>query len=338
MLLSELARRIGAQHTGEDVEVADLCSAFRPKPGCMAYAEEEKTVRALFKTPVSAILSGPFKGKAEKPLLIVENPKKALAEALQIFRPSLAFRRGIDDLAWVSREAVIGEEVYIGPFAVVEEGARVGAGTTIYPFVYVGRGVVIGKQCTLYPGSVVMEGSRLGERVVLKPGAIVGAEGFGFYRTEQGKPTRIPQRGGVVLENDVEVGANSAVDAGTIDPSIIQKDTKLDNLVQVGHNVHIGEKGLIAGQVGFAGSVSVGKEATIGGQVGFKDHVKVGDKVSIGGQSGVFGDIPDGATVSGYPALPHSTALRLLVLTQRLPELYERLKKIEKKVIGKSAE
>jgi len=183
-----------------------------------------------------------------------------------------------------------------------------------------------------------MEGSRLGERVVLKPGAIVGAEGFGFFRGEQGKPVRIPQRGGVILENDVEVGANSTVDAGTLDPSIIQKDTKLDNLVQVGHNVQIGEKGLVAGQAGFAGSVIVGKEATIGGQAGFKDHVKIGNQVTVGGQSGVFGDIPDGAVVSGYPALPHSSALRLLVLTQRLPELYERLKKIEKKVLGKSAE
>lgn len=331
MRLSEVARRLGGTLTGADVEVTDLCSARHPKAGCLGYAETRKVAEQLQQTEVAAVLCPPFEPGLTKPMVTVANPKEGLARALALFRPAGTPAPQIHSTAGVSSKAHVAEGVSIGAFAVVEAGAHIGAFAVLYPFVYVGPNARVGERCVLYPGSVVMENCVLGEEVVLQPGAIIGGEGFGFYPEPGKTPQKIPQRGGVVLGDRVEVGANSAVDGGTIDATVLGEGTKLDNFVQIGHNVEVGKGVLAAAQAGVAGSCEIGDGAIIGPQAGIKSHAHIGAGTTIAAQAGVFGDLPAGITVSGYPATPHQRALRILAITQQLPEILQRLKELEKK-------
>lgn len=331
MRLSDVAKRIGGTLVGADVEVADLCSARHPKAGCLAYAETRKTAELLQSSEAAAILCPPLDSPLSKPMVTVAQPREGLARALALFRPAGTPAPYIHSTAGVSSKARVAEGVSVGPFAVVEAGARVGAFTVLYPFVYVGTNAVIGERCVLYPGSVVMENCVLEDEVILLPGAVIGAEGFGFYVEGGSGPQKIPQRGGVVLHSRVEVGANSAVDCGTIDPTVLGEGTKLDNLVQIGHNVELGKAVMAAAQAGIAGSAVLEDGVILGPQAGLRDHIHVGKRTVIAGQSGVFGDLPADTTVSGYPATTHQRALRILAITQQLPEILDRLKQLEKK-------
>jgi UDP-3-O-[3-hydroxymyristoyl] glucosamine N-acyltransferase len=250
----------------------------------------------------------------------------ALAQAAEAFSPPDEPRRGVDPAARVAPDAVVGPDCFIGPFAVVGDGARIGAGTIIEAGAWVGSGVVIGQHCQIGPHAVCYPGARLGDRVQLKAGAVIGGPGFGFRPSTTG-PRRLPQIGACVLEDDVEIGSATCVDRGSFDDTVIGRGTKIDNLVQVGHNVRVGERCLIMATTGIAGSVQIGNDVIIAGGVGIADHAIIGNQAVLSAKSVIFGAaaIDAGALVGGYPARPHRAFLRAQAALYRLAPLAEQL-------------
>jgi UDP-3-O-[3-hydroxymyristoyl] glucosamine N-acyltransferase len=221
--------------------------------------------------------------------------------------------------------------VAVGAFAVVEDGAEVGEETQIGPQVYVGRGSRIGRSCLLYPQVVIREGVTVGDRVIIHSGTVVGSDGFGYARDARGRSHKVPQVGRVIIEDDVELGANVTVDRATLGATWIGRGVKVDNLVQIAHNVVIGEGSVIVAQAGIAGSTQVGRHVTIAGQAGLVGHLKIGDRSVIGSQAGVTEDLPAGAAVLGSPAVPHMTAKRIFAACAKLPDLLRRVRDLERR-------
>jgi UDP-3-O-[3-hydroxymyristoyl] glucosamine N-acyltransferase len=225
----------------------------------------------------------------------------------------------------------VAEGVSIGPFAVIEAGARIGAGSRIGAHAYVGKGAAVGQGCVLHPQSTLYAGVVLGDRCIIHSGARIGKEGFGFVWIDGGH-RKLPQVGGCVLGNDVEVGCNTTIDRGSIGDTVVGDGTKIDNLVQLGHNDRIGRHVILVSQVGISGSTTVGDGAVLAGQVGVGGHLSIGAGAKIGGQAGVIGDVPAGETYSGYPARPHREAMRSSGLVARLGDLFRRVRAIERRL------
>lgn len=264
-------------------------------------------------------------------VLEVTNPRLAFARVLTFFFPPFRPPVGVHPLAFVHPRAKLGREVTVGPFAVIEEDASIGDRTCIFPQVYVGRGVRIGDDCLLYPQVVVREYCIIGNRVILHSGVVVGADGFG-YEWAAGKYEKIPQVGGVIIEDDVEIGANATIDRATLGYTRIGRGTKIDNLVMIAHNVSVGAHSIIVAQSGVAGSSVIGDEVIIGGQAGITDHCRVGRGARIAARAGVTTEIPPGKMVSGFPAQEHRQELRERALVRKLPEMWQRLKSLEERV------
>ena len=251
---------------------------------------------------------------------------------LQMYAASKPRRKGISERASVAEGAVVEGETYVGDFAVIERGAKVGANCQIYPQVYIGEGATIGEGTTLYAGVKIYEGCHVGKNCILHAGAVIGADGFGFMPNAEGGFDKIPQLGNVIIEDDVEIGANTCIDRAKTDSTIIRRGVKLDNLIQIGHKVQIGENTVSSAQTGIAGTSKVGKNCFIAGQVGIADHVTVGDRVMIGSKSGLDKNVPDGAIRVGYPALPGMQYHRAAAVFKRLPELDRTVRQLEKDV------
>lgn len=267
----------------------------------------------------------------EKFVLEVDHPRLALARALALLYPPFRPPQGIHPLAFVHPRAQIGVGVSVGPFAVIEEDATIGDRTCIFPQVYVGKGVRIGKDCVLYPQVVVREHCVVGDRVILHSGVVVGADGFGYEWAGE-RYEKIPQVGKVVIEDDVEVGANTTIDRATLGVTRIGRGTKIDNLVMIAHNVTLGANVIIVAQSGIAGSSEIGNGVIIGGQAGVIDHCRVGENVRIAARAGVTSDVPPGVMVSGFPAQDHRQELRERALVRKLPEIWQRLKSLEERL------
>ena len=259
--------------------------------------------------------------------IVVGSPHEAMLPLLPLLYPAPAHVAGIDASASLGRGVVLGDDVAIGPGVVLGEGVRVGARTRLDAHVVVGAGVEIGDDCHVYPGVTLYAGSRVGDRVRLHAGARIGSDGFG-YVFRNGEHAKIPHVGRCIIESDVEIGANTTVDRGSIDDTVIGAGTKIDNLVQVGHNVRIGRLCLLMSQVGIAGSVHVEDGCILAGQVGVSGHVTIGKGARLAAQAGVFGSIPPGETWSGYPARPHKEALRAQAAMFRLPSLIRALARL----------
>jgi UDP-3-O-[3-hydroxymyristoyl] glucosamine N-acyltransferase len=262
------------------------------------------------------------------PTLQCRDPRRALVTVLELFHPSAAPTPGVDPSARVAPEARIDPTASIGPLAVVEAGASIGPRVRVGALVYVASGVEIGDDSVLFPHVVIYEGSRVGRRVIVHAGAVIGADGFGFIPGRDGH-LKIPQVGGVTIEDDVEIGANSTIDRATLGQTVIGRGTKLDNLVQIGHNVTVGERCLMAAQVGIAGSTRVGNGVAMGGQVGLADHVDVGDEVVIAAQSGVIQDVAPRSRIAGTWARPVALTHRIWVAQAELPELVRTVQRLE---------
>ncbi len=259
--------------------------------------------------------------------IVVSRPDEALQRAAALLHPASPRPAGVDSTARVAPDAVVPGDAFVGPYAVVGAGVRLGARVTIEAGAWIGEEVVIGDDSAVGPHAVCYPGTRLGRRVVLKAGAVIGGPGFRFLTGPEGH-ARVPHVGSCILEDDVEVGSGSCVDRGSFEDTIIGAGTKIDNLVQVAHNVRVGKRCLVAGTTGIAGSVRIGDDVVIAGGVGIADHVTVSDRAVVSAKSVVIGTVEEGAVVSGYPARPHRTFLRAQAALYRLPELLDRLDRI----------
>jgi UDP-3-O-[3-hydroxymyristoyl] glucosamine N-acyltransferase len=323
-----LAAHLEGDHEGPVVPVKRLASAGAAGPDAVVVvAGTDDLARALANGAAAVVLPRPLEpaGRPSCALIRVDDPRGSLALLSALFdrRPRAA--PGVHATAVVAADASLGEDVSVGPHSVVEAGAEIGAGSEIGPHCTIGAGARLGKACRLHAGVVLYDGVTLGDRVELHSGCVVGADGFGYAPHRLGA-RKIHHLGGVDIGDDVEIGANSAVDRGTLDATRIGPRTKIDNHCQIGHNVSIGSDCLIAGMTGIAGSSSVGDRSVLGGYVAVADHVAIGADVRIGGRAGVTKDVPDGETWAGFPAQPYRRWVRALYLQGRLERIWQAVK------------
>lgn len=303
-------------------------------PGAISFLANPKYTHYIYDTQASIVLvNKDFVPERELSctLIKVDNAYECLAKLMTMYEMSKPKRTGVSPLASIASTAKIGENVYIGPFACVEEGAVVGDNTVLHPHVTVGPQAKIGSGCLLYPHVTVYHDCRIGNNCILHAGSVIGSDGFGFAPSEEGYE-KIPQIGIVILEDNVEVGANTCVDRATMGATVIKKGVKLDNLIQIAHNVEVGSHTVIASQTGIAGSAKIGQWCMFGGQVGVAGHIKVGDKVNVGAQSGIPGNTPSGVTLMGYPAIDPKQFARSSVIYKKLPEMYSELNALKKEI------
>jgi UDP-3-O-[3-hydroxymyristoyl] glucosamine N-acyltransferase len=330
--LESLAREVGGKVRGDgSVVLSGLAGIEGAQEGDITFASNERLFPQLKETKASAAIVPQEIADLSLPLLVVKNPLLAAAKILTLFtrRPYVA--GGVSEMAWVSPSAKVSKDATIHPFAAIGDDAEIGPRTTIHPFVSIGPRAVIGEDCVIHPHVSIYSGCVLGKRVIVHAGTVIGADGFGFVKDGEAN-MRIPQVGIVEIEDDVEIGANCCIDRATFGKTLIKKGVKFDNLVQVGHNVQIGENSIIVAQVGISGSTKLGKNVILAGQVGVVDHVEIGDNVMVGAQSGVYTDVPPNQVVSGSPPLPHRQYLRVVAVWTKLPEMKKELDGLRKRL------
>lgn len=331
--LGELAELVGGRVSGDpSIRICDVASLDSAGSGEITFLSNPKLRVLLPQSEAAAIVVPPKLARGvDKPLLLVDNPYLAFARLLNFFRVPAFEADGISPAAQIHAEAEVAADVTISAGCVVGARVRVAGGTMLHPNVVLYPDAVVGRDCILHGGVVVREGCQLGDRVILQPGAVVGSDGFGFAADGE-RYVKIPQVGGVVIGDDVEIGAGSIVDRATLGETRIGRGTKIDNLVQVAHNVQIGENCILVSQTGIAGSTKIGDHCTFGGQSAVAGHVTVGSHVTIAGRGGVTKDIADGAAVAGLPAVPHREWLRASASLVHLPDLRRDVAKLKQKL------
>jgi len=332
MKLGKIADLINAKIVGDsEIEITGACGIKEAKNGDITFLADKKNIKYIHTTDASAIIVRDEIKESPKSMLIVDNPHLAFAKVLEIFYKKPFAPLGISDKAVIGKDVNLGENVTIYPLAYISNNINIGARVIIFPGVYIGEGVSIGDDSIIYPNVTIRENVIIGKRVIIHAGTVIGSDGFG-YVFEKGQHYKIPQIGGVVIEDDVEIGANVTIDRATTGNTLIGSGTKIDNLVQIGHNVKIGKNCIIIAQVGIGGSVEIGNNVILAGQVGIRDHVKISDNVKVGAQSGVAHDIPRDEIFSGTPAIPHKTWLRAQNIYNKLPNYIKRLKELESRI------
>ena len=339
--LGELAAHVGGELLGDpSISITGVAGLAEAVPGQISFFANARYRAAFLEAKASAVLVG--RDEPARPgcaLIRVDQPHLAYARVSQLFHPPRQHAAGIRPGAFVHPEAHVDPLATVLPGATVEAGAHVGPGTVLYPGVYVGEGASVGAGCTLHPNAVVLERCAVGNRCILHAVSVVGSDGFGFaLDLSVPEHVKIPQVGTVRVEDDVELGACTTVDRATTGETVIGRGTKIDNLVQVAHNVRIGPLSLLCAQVGVAGSAELGTGVVLGGQVGVAGHLRVGDLVKVGAQSGVAQSIPDGAVVSGTPTVSHGEWLRASLLFKQLPELVREVRTLKKKLAALEAQ
>ncbi|ABA88502.1 acyl-(acyl carrier protein)--UDP-3-O-(3-hydroxyacyl)-glucosamine/UDP-3-N-(3-hydroxyacyl)-glucosediamine 2-N-acyltransferase [Syntrophotalea carbinolica DSM 2380] len=330
--LNELAELIGGEVVGDGSVVLNRMAPIESAgPGDITFVANPKYLAKLKDTTASAVI---VKAGIECPgvnLLICANPYLAFAKVLTALHAQRPAPQGVMDGAWVDPSAELGADVTVHPGCVVGKNVRVGRGTILYPGVVLYDDVQVGEDCLVHAGVLVREQCRLGNRVVVQPGAVIGSDGFGF--APDGKSYyKIPQVGIVAIEDDVEVGANVCIDRAAMGVTLIKRGTKIDNLVQIAHNVSIGEDTILVAQVGIAGSSKVGDHCTLGGQVGVSGHLKIGDNTMVGAQSGIISDLPAGQVFSGTPTMPHREWLKASASMRSLPAMRKTVSNLQKRI------
>jgi UDP-3-O-[3-hydroxymyristoyl] glucosamine N-acyltransferase len=333
MKLSELAAKLCLPLSGDgSIEIVGPAPIELAGPGMITFATGSKYAVALRgSAAAAAIVPAELVADAPNSALVSENPTFDFARALEIFFPPYRPPAGIHPTAVIAASARIGADSHIGAYAVIGENVSIGRNAVIHPHVTIYAGVCVGDDFVCHSQVSVREGVTIGDRVTLLNGAVIGADGFGFVEHDGGL-RKVPQVGGVTLEDDVEIGANTTVDRATMGATIIHRGVKLDNLIQVGHNCDVGEYSRMAAQSGLAGSVTLGSWCQFGGQSGCADHARVGDRVRVIAQAGVHNDLADDALVGGAPAIDLKVFRRMVAVEPRLPELARRLRALEKLV------
>ena len=331
----QIAELIGGRIEGdENVSIHSFAKIEEGQEGAISFLSNPKYTHYLYDTKSSVVLVNDdlVLERNVKPTLIrVKNAYESVAKLLQIYESMKPKKTGIDSLASISPNAVIGENVYIGAFAVISDGTVIGDNSQIYPHTVIGEGVKIGNGCLLYPNVTIYQGCTLGNNVTIHAGSVIGADGFGFAPNAEGYD-KIPQIGTVVIEDNVEIGANTCIDRSTMGKTIIRRGVKLDNLIQVAHNCEIGENTVMSAQVGMAGSTKIGAWCMVGGQAGFAGHIKIADKTFIGAQSGVIANTKGNEQLIGSPTMEPKQFFKSMAVLKKLPEMYQELNKLKKEI------
>ncbi|UCH85300.1 MAG: UDP-3-O-(3-hydroxymyristoyl)glucosamine N-acyltransferase [Candidatus Latescibacterota bacterium] len=335
--LEELAELIGGAVVGNRAtRITGIAGIQDAGPGDITFLGDPKYARYLDSTRASALIRR-RDVESDLPSIVVENPHLGFANAVGLLSPpgEPECEPGVHQTAIIDPSADLGQNVAIGPYCRIGPGATIGSNTKVLFGVWVGRDVTIGSDCLIFPHVVIRERCMIGERGIIHPGVVIGSDGFGFAWDGE-RHVKIPQVGIVVIEDDVEIGSNSAIDRAATGVTRIGRGTKIDNLVQVGHNSVIGENSVLSGQVGVSGSATIGKGVVAGGQSGFAGHIEVGDGVRVAAQSGVLRSVPAGKTVMGFPAREVGLVRRVYVCVDKLPELFKRVKKLEEMLTGEA--
>ena len=333
MKLRDIAERLGCRLEGDgDIEIRRVAAIEDAGPGDLTFFTNPRYAAALKSTTASGVILGEKADAAPCAMLRTRHPYLAFARAMELFSDGWRPAPGIHRLAHVEDGALIAADASIAPFAFVGEGARIGARTILYPHVSIGRGAQLGDDCIVHARVSVRERVQIGNRVVLQDGAVIGSDGYGFARTPEGGHYKIPQIGIVVVEDDVEVGANAAIDRPAVGETRIGAGTKIDNLVQVAHGVTVGRNVLLAAQVGVAGSTTIEDSVTLAGQVGVAGHITVGKGVVATAQTGIPNSLEPGAFVSGYPAIDNREWLKASAVFRKLPELRKAVAALERRL------
>jgi UDP-3-O-[3-hydroxymyristoyl] glucosamine N-acyltransferase len=329
--IKDIATLLDGEVSGDpDIEIKDVKGIEDAGEGDITFAAGRKMIQRASESTASCILVGDFIPDTKSSQLKVKDPQYAFMELLSRYHPVSHPSPGIDSRAFVHEEATMADDVSLQAFAYISSKATVGRGTVIYPGVFVGEGVTVGEECVLYPGVVLMHGVTVGNGVTIHSNSVIGSDGFGYVQ-RNGKHMKVPQVGGVIIGDDVEIGAAVTIDRATAGNTVIGSGTKIDNLVQVAHNVKVGENSILVAQVAIAGSTTVGNNVVLGGQAGIADHVNIEDGTMIAAKGGVMSDLKKGI-YSGVPVQPHRDWLRASALFARLPELYKRLTSLEEKI------
>jgi UDP-3-O-[3-hydroxymyristoyl] glucosamine N-acyltransferase len=333
---AEIAKHLEGEVIGDAAAtLTGFAPAANAKPGDLTFAEnEDYFVRAEQSAATAIITDNRFKS-AKKILIRVPNARVAFGKAMALFFPERTWAAGIHSTAVIAASARVNATAHIGPHCVVGERVKIGARVVLQAGVSVGDDSKLGDDVNLFPNVTVYPQTEIGQRVRIHAGTVVGSDGFGYVQ-DGGVHLKVPQIGNVIIGDDVEIGANVTIDRGALGPTVIGKGTKIDNLVQIAHNVEIGEGSLVIAQVGIAGSTKLGKYVILAGQAGFAGHLKIGDRVTVSAQSGVMHNIPDGETWLGTPAQPDKKVKRQFIAIQRLPELLKRVAELERKLGGKT--
>lgn len=318
-----------------DEVVTDVSKIEEGKKGTLAFLANPKYEKYLYTTEASIVLINkdfPVDGKVKPTLIRVDNAYDAFTSLLELYTKMIPEKKGIEQPSFIDPTAKIGDNVYIGAFSYIGPGVTLGNNVKIYPQCYIGDFTQVQDNTTIYPGVRIYHGCYIGCNCTLHSGVVIGGDGFGFVQQPDQQYRKIPQVGNVVIEDNVEIGANVTIDRATMGSTIIRKGVKFDNLIQIGHNVEVGENTVIVSQAGIAGSTKVGRNCQIGGQVGLAGHLKIGDNVKIGAQSGVSNSIKDGETVLGSPALDVTKQIKAMIVYKSLPEMSKRIADLEKEI------
>lgn len=332
----QIAQFIQGKIEGDENAIVNTFSKIEEgKSGAITFLSNPKYTHFIYNTQASIVIVNEdveFEQPVNTTLIRVKNAYECIAKLLQLYASVQPKKTGIDSLAFISEKAKVGENCYVGAFAYIADGAEVGNNCQIYPHAYIGEGVKIGDNALIYPHVTIYKGCVIGNNVTLHAGCVIGSDGFGFAPTEQGYD-KIPQIGIVTIEDDVEIGANTCIDRSTMGTTIIHKGAKLDNLIQIAHNVEIGSNTVMASQVGIAGSAKVGDWCMFGGQVGVAGHISIADHTQIGAQAGITGTVKkEGETIIGSPAWDAKGFMKSAAIFRRLPAMYQQINDLKKEI------
>jgi len=330
--LKELAQMVGGQVIGDDTVIIKGISGIREaKEGEITFVAHPKYLKEIDKTQASAVIVPNRIKEAQKPLILTENPYLAYAKIANLFAEIPQVLKEVSNEAIIGRNVILGKDVSIYPWVYVGDNVKIGDRSVLFPFIFIGDGVSVGEDTKIYPNVSILDKCRIGNRVIIHSGAVIGSDGFG-YAKDVDKYYKIPQMGIVQIDDDVEIGANTTIDRAALGKTWIKKGTKIDNLVQVGHNVVVGENTAIVAQVGISGSTEIGNGVRLAGQVGIVGHVRIGDHAAVGAQSGIAKSVKDQEMVSGSPAIGHKEWLRLQGVLPKLPDMMKKLRHLEKRI------
>jgi UDP-3-O-[3-hydroxymyristoyl] glucosamine N-acyltransferase len=330
--LSEIARLLGGEILGDgSVEIKGVSGLSEAVAGDISFLDRSELLPQAQNTRATALIVPLEVGECRQPFIRTENPRLAFAKVLELFEPPPTISPGIHPTAMVDPNVALGPGTAVGAYCVIQEGCEIGSGAIIFPLCYLGRNCKIGENTVLFPRVTLYDGVMIGKNCRINSGTVIGGEGFGYVK-ENGRHRRMPQIGTVVIGDEVDIGTNTTIDRSTTGSTKIGSGTKIDNLVQIAHNVTIGQNCCICGQVGISGSVKIGDRVVLAGQAGLKDHIEIGSDALVAAAAGVISNIPPSAFYSGYPARPHAEQMRIHAAQRRLPQLIKDFRELQKRL------